>query len=575
MSVAPAAQAQTGSTATVAVPLDHAQPAGPHIQLAYRRFPAREASRGTVVFLAGGPGEAAIRSSRAILDLFDGLRDRHDVVFVDQRGTGLSSPLRCSDAPRGRFDADLTLAEQRRATARCGAELGDARRFYTTYETALDLEDVRAALAVDRIIPLGVSYGGQVAGEYARRFPDRVQALVLDSTSPIEGIDTMQKLPQLALERVYREVCFPPGCGDLLGQPLTLMAEASRRLALRPLGSITAADVYALVMASDQDLLLRTELPAALQAAIKRDGAPLRRLLRYADGGSGSSGINEVRYLATSCVEGNQPWDPASDPAGREALLERHLAENDEDYEPFDADVVAEQLGATQCLSWPSTTRPPLPPGVASAPDLRVLVLAGREDLRTPLENQRRAAAQFPSARVLPVPNVGHSVLVSDTSGCAVRGLTRFVLGGAPRACARPEADLALALPFFRSLGQVPRARGRLPERVERTATAVDLTLQDAFRWVEAGSPPTRPRPAYSAPGLRGGTVRALRTGPIELVRYELVPGVRVSGRIASRGRLRISGRGATGTLTISPSGRITGVLDGVVVRYRPLAIEG
>jgi pimeloyl-ACP methyl ester carboxylesterase len=553
---------------TLRVPVDHAAPDGPRLTLSFARFPARGARAGTIVFLAGGPGEAAISSAGLLARSggpLAGVRRAYDLVFVDQRGTGRSSPLRCSTAPRGRFPSGASAGELRAAVARCGEELGDARRHYSTAATALDLEEVRRALGVERIIPLGVSYGGQVAGEYLRRFPDRVSAAVLDSTSPVEFIDTMSKLPQLALRRVFREVCFPPGCAGIIGSPVTLVAELSERLRRRPLPGIDASDVHALVLASDLDPLLRVELPAVLQAALERDFAPLRRLLRYAEAGSGADDVNEVRFVATACVEGNQPWNPASDPARREALLDRHLLQARADYAPFPVGAVAANLSATLCVGWPATPRAPLPPGVAGGPDLPVLILAGREDLRTPLENQRRAAAQLPGARVLAVPNAGHSVLAGDLSGCAVEALRVFLARRALQgSCARDARELDLALPYPSSLGEVPRARGRAPEVVERTATAVDLTLRDAVRWAEG---------AGRARGVRGGRVR-LSGNAARLADCELVPGVRVTGALGRRGgQVTVTGRGATGTLRVRPSGRMVGVLDGLRVRYRPLAV--
>ena len=179
---------------TLTVPLDHANAAGPKLELAYARFAATGSRRGTIVLLTGGPGEPAVRDARGIAAALSGVRRRYELLLVDQRGSGSSSPLRCSEAPRGRFDADAPTAELRRAVARCGAELGEARRFYSTYETALDLEDLRRALGIGRIIPFGVSYGAQVAGEYVRRFPGQVAAMVLDSASPVEALDTMSKL---------------------------------------------------------------------------------------------------------------------------------------------------------------------------------------------------------------------------------------------------------------------------------------------------------------------------------------------------------------------------------------------
>lgn len=555
---------------TVGVPLDHAAPDGPQLNVSFARFQASGRRRGTLVFLAGGPGEPGISLAGALARSggpLAGLRRTHDLVFVDQRGTGRSSPLSCSTAPNGRFASDAEGAELRAAIARCGEDLGDARRHYTTYATALDLEEVRKGLGVERIVPLGVSYGGQVAGEYVRRFPDRVDAAVLDSASPVEAIDTMSRLPQRALARVFREVCFPPGCAEILGEPVRLMGAAAERLDRRPLRGMTGADVYALVMASDTDPLLRLELPAALQAAIQRDAAPLRRLARYLASDSGPSGINEVRFLATACVEGNQPWDPASDPAGREAVLEQHLSERARDYAPFGVEDVAEQLAAAQCLGWPSTPRPPLPPSIAPGPAVPVLVLAGREDLRTPLEDQRRIARQFPNGRLLMVPNTGHAVLASDAGGCAVEALRIFLIRRALEGrCAREERGIDLALPYLRTLREVPRARGRLPAVVERTATAVDLTLRDAVRWAEAGSGPA---------GLRGGRLIVTRS-TVRLVSYELVRGVRVTGTITRRGgQVVVTGTGATGTLRLGRGGRMSGVLDRIVVRYRPDAALG
>jgi pimeloyl-ACP methyl ester carboxylesterase len=397
----------------LAVPLDHTNPAPPPegrtIPLSYVRYPARQQRRGTVVFLAGGPGQASTPLAASVArGPLRGLRNRYDIVFVDQRGTGDSGPLRCSTAPRGvfRVDRDATQEQSSAAIARCANELAGARRFYSTYETVLDLEDLRQALDVAKIIPLGVSYGGQVAGEYARRYPDRVAAMVLDSTSPIEGLDALGRLPQLALPRVLREVCFPPGCARVLGDPQALLTRAVARLRRGPLrgrvvlpsgrtraGSVTLLDVYSLLMASDVDPALRTALPAALEAAARGDAAPLLRLLvRSSGSGSEENAINEVRFLATACTEGRLPWAPESPQSERPALLEQALRDNAGAYAPFPVEAVAAQVTASLCLGWAPTERPPFPPSPSQGPDVPVLVLGGREDLRTPLEDQRRAA---------------------------------------------------------------------------------------------------------------------------------------------------------------------------------------
>ncbi|CAA9502391.1 MAG: hypothetical protein AVDCRST_MAG85-1847 [uncultured Solirubrobacteraceae bacterium] len=581
---------------TVGVPLNHADPApaadARTISLGYVRFRARAARRGTIVFIAGGPGEAVVRNAASIANgPLRALRDRYDIVLFDQRGTGVSSPLRCSVARRGalRIPSDATAAQAARIVNRCATEIGSDRQFFSTYETVLDIEDLRAFLGVPKIIPLGVSYGGQVAGEYARRYPDRVSALILDSTSPIEGVDALARLPQLALPRVLREVCFPPGCRAFLGDPLNLLRRSAARLAdgglrgtaVLPSGArrsarVSLADLYALIRTSDADPLLRTALPAAMDAAARGDAAPLIRLALQAESGGGTSSVNQIRFLATACTEGRLPWSPESDPATRPALLEQALTSTQADYAPFPVSVVAPLTDAAQCLGWPATTRAPYVPSPERGPNVPVLVLAGREDLRTPLEDQRRAAAQFPTARVVGVANVGHSVLANDTSGCGVRTVRAFLAGLRVVPCGPLEREVPLALPVFRSLTQLPGAAGSAPPLVERTVVAVDLTLRDAIRQLagfglgsSAGADVERR--TVRVGGLRGGRVE-VTARRVSLVRYEVVPGVRVSGVLGpnGRGRLTITGRGATGTLDLTASG-FRGTLNGTTIRYRPL----
>ena len=582
---------------SIGVPLNHADPTPPprarSLQLGYVRFRARQARRGTIVFIAGGPGESAVRDAGAIANrALAPLRNRYDIVVFDQRGTGVSSPLRCSVARNGvlRIPSDATASEAARVVNRCATEIGSDRQFFSTYETAMDIEDLRAFLGVPKIIPLGVSYGGQVAGEYARRYPERVAALVLDSTSPIEGVDALARLPQLALPRVLREVCFPPGCEAFLGDPLNLLRRSVNALSRGPLrgtavlpsgrrtsARITLADLYALIRSSDADPLLRTSLPAAMDAAARGDAAPLLRLLVQGERDGGRSSVNQIRFLATACTEGRLPWDPTSDPASRPALLDQALRATQTDYAPFPVSVVEPLTDAAQCLGWPATPRAPFVPSPERGPNVPVLVLGGREDLRTPLEDQRRAAAQFPAARVVGVPNVGHSVLGNDTSGCGIRTIRLFLAGGAvPPSCGPVERAVPLALPVFRRLDQLPGAAGTAPRRVERTVVAVDLTLRDTIRQLAAigiGSSAGADvsRRTIRVGGLRGGRLEVTRRG-VRLVRYEVVPGVRVSGPITPSGRgiLTIGGTAATGTLELRASGLMTGTLDRVTIRYRP-----
>src|SRR5580698_3407325 len=85
---------------TLRVPLDWSQPSGPRIDICYRWYPATDAAEpalGTMLPIEGGPGYPSIGSVapdgyRAMYGPV--LRD-HNMLAVDLRGTGCSTPLLC------------------------------------------------------------------------------------------------------------------------------------------------------------------------------------------------------------------------------------------------------------------------------------------------------------------------------------------------------------------------------------------------------------------------------------------------------------------------------------------------
>ena len=64
-------------------------------------------------------------------------------------------------------------------------------RGYTTWESAADINAVREALGAERVSLLGISYGTHLALATLKRYPERVDRLVLAS---VEGLDQTVKL---------------------------------------------------------------------------------------------------------------------------------------------------------------------------------------------------------------------------------------------------------------------------------------------------------------------------------------------------------------------------------------------
>src|SRR4051794_15784379 len=79
-----AADCPSGATcARVTVPLDHSGATPGTLDVAYAKLPATGARAGTLVFLAGGPGQAGVPLTNAFASLLKPLRSRYDIVAVD------------------------------------------------------------------------------------------------------------------------------------------------------------------------------------------------------------------------------------------------------------------------------------------------------------------------------------------------------------------------------------------------------------------------------------------------------------------------------------------------------------
>lgn len=189
------------------VPENRSKSAGRLIQLAFVRLKSTAANpQPPIVFLAGGPGVPGIGMARVPIyfRLFERLQGIADVILVDQRGTGLSTPnLQCpkTNTP---LPADMWETREKAAQALTGLVRSCAEHWnaqgvdvpaYNTNASADDLEDLRRALGVERLSLLGHSYGTSLALAAIRRHGEHLNRVVLAS---VQGPDQDLKLPILA-----------------------------------------------------------------------------------------------------------------------------------------------------------------------------------------------------------------------------------------------------------------------------------------------------------------------------------------------------------------------------------------
>src|SRR6202030_1086447 len=160
------------------VPEDRAQPGGATIDLSIAVVPAlnRRAAAAPLFLLAGGPGQSATAMYTSLAGAFARVNRNHDIVLVDQRGTGKSAPLTCEYPDDWQPPSDVMPA-LRQATLACLHKYGERVRFYTSSAAVADLEAVRTVLGFTAIDLYAVSYGTREAQLYMRRFPQAVHAV--------------------------------------------------------------------------------------------------------------------------------------------------------------------------------------------------------------------------------------------------------------------------------------------------------------------------------------------------------------------------------------------------------------
>lgn len=208
------AQARCG---TLSVPENPADPDGRHIDLNYAVAPARSANPqpDPVVFLAGGPGQAATETWPFMQFALRGINRERDVLLLDQRGTGGSNALDCDFSgidPYAPSDLDALEEFIRECKRGWDADV----RFYTTADGADDLELLRARLAIEQLNLIGGSYGTRMAQVYLRRHPDRVRSIILDGVVPTRlalGSEHAEKL-DAQLKRLFAVCAADDVCNE-------------------------------------------------------------------------------------------------------------------------------------------------------------------------------------------------------------------------------------------------------------------------------------------------------------------------------------------------------------------------
>src|SRR3954467_6881375 len=184
--------------------------------------------RPTLMYLSGGPGGAGLSEMLGVVATLPELEDRFQLIGYDQRGTGRSGLLRCPELEK---DSHLRSTS---AGEKCAARLGAARKHYTTADSVEDMEAIRAQLGVEKVTLFGISYGTELAIQYARTYPQHVERLILDSVVDPDDADPYFTSTFRAMSPSLQSLC-PGHCAGISENPAGDLGHLVAQLRTKPM----------------------------------------------------------------------------------------------------------------------------------------------------------------------------------------------------------------------------------------------------------------------------------------------------------------------------------------------------
>ena len=560
------------------VPLDYTDPMAPTIRVGFGWVPSGRPSVGTQVAMEGGPGYPSTGTAGDYAAMYGGLLRDHDLLLVDARGTGRSTPLDCRrlqrlPSPSPRFQSAVTSCGRQlnHTWRRSNGHWVHASDLFTTANSARDLARVLTALRLGKVDLYGDSYGTFFAQSFLARYPGRLRSVVLDSAYEARALDPWYRTTPQAARRAFDTVCRRAvGCAP--GSSWRRIGALARRLRGHPVsGRVPGTDAHRQRYTVDVTALVNIvndagydtdpyrQLDAAARAYLRhRDPTPLLRLYAQDVGYDYSDYVrtpasyySDGLYYAIACTDYPQLFDMHRRVAVRRHQLAARVARfPSRVFRPFTTREWTHVLGYTEayraCVTWPRPRHrpdPPVPPGPMDRHHVPVLVLNGSLDSLTPAAGGAHVARQLgPSAHAYVAANNVHLVALTHAGACGSRVLRRFVR--APRGplrhgCLRSIPPIRAVPRFPDSLAQTRPASGSASLFTRRLASIAVAAAGDAlirFDYVDG----------YADAGLRGGRIRYDHAGDARLVRVRWTRDTVVSGRIS------VTGTGGRGTLTVA-----------------------
>jgi pimeloyl-ACP methyl ester carboxylesterase len=381
--------------------------------------------------LAGGPGASSVDRADFYAGPGKDYRRRHDMVLVDQRGTGESNRLAIwREKTPTYYLSEMFPVDYVRKMRQALEQRADLTK-YTTSIAMDDLDDVRAWLGYDRINLFGGSYGTQAALVYMRRHPEHVRSAILlavaptDLKMPLHHSESAARAMDLLLSECERDAkchtAFPQVREDWKNV-LAQLEKQPARVEYSPPGKSatpTTVEIQRGVFGEKirtwmYDRNRAARIPLIVHHAATGDFGPF---LQQAIAPSIPDFVADGMYLSVTCAE-DVPFINQEEAAALNAN------------NPFGNYRVFQQTRA--CSMWPRGEIPAdfLEPVHSNAP---VLIFSGDMDPVTPPKYGEEVARYLPNSRHVIIPQAGHGVDGLADPGCIDRLTIEFLDKGDAR----------------------------------------------------------------------------------------------------------------------------------------------
>ncbi len=431
------------------VPEDRAKPQGRQLRLRVARIPAVGSRKqpDPLTVLAGGPGMAASVMYTSTTAAFARINQDHDILLVDQRGTGESAPLNCDFDEEDTYNADDDRLQELVLACRDTLAKKADLRFYTTSVAVRDLDAVRAALGYRQLNLYGVSYGTRVAQHYLRRYPANTRRVILDGVVAPDAVlpEGIALDAEAALRQILERCRKDRACSGSFPNPLADYQKVRGRIQGSPV-DVEIADPRTGERRKIKFDALQLAIVLRLNTYTPQSAALLPLALSQA------ARHEDYRALAAQALMAARPMQKVMSMGMHNSVM---CAEDDPrvDSRPIDRNQMAATfIGTAQldgirrlCAAWP---RGPVDPDLFNVvvSNTPMLLLSGGNDPVTPPAYARRAMARLRNARHIEVPGMGHGQLGLP---CMDRIMADFIRGDDVKTLDTRCLGALQPMPFF------------------------------------------------------------------------------------------------------------------------------